>query len=96
MVLDNERLTLRGEACVLVPYRPEHVPVYHGWMGALSGAGPRTVPSIFGGSFARALRRPKRHARAGGVRARIVGQVATRNSSAGAVASASRSVSSQR
>lgn len=28
----NANLTLRGAACTLVPYRAEHVPVYHEWM----------------------------------------------------------------
>jgi hypothetical protein len=28
----NANLTLRGTACTLVPYKPEHVPLYHEWM----------------------------------------------------------------
>lgn len=28
----NSNLTITGERVVLVPYRKEHVPVYHGWM----------------------------------------------------------------
>lgn len=28
----NSNLTLTEERVVLVPYRKEHVPVYHGWM----------------------------------------------------------------
>lgn len=28
----NANLTLTGSSCVLVPYRAEHVPTYHGWM----------------------------------------------------------------
>ena len=29
---ENENLTLRGERALLVPYRREHVPLYHAWM----------------------------------------------------------------
>ena len=43
MVLDNADLVLHGHACVLVPYRPEHVPVYHEWMGARSAAPSRAA-----------------------------------------------------
>ena len=28
----NERLEIHGPRCTLVPYRPEHVTKYHGWM----------------------------------------------------------------
>lgn len=28
----NYNIAIVGEHCVLVPYRPEHVPTYHGWM----------------------------------------------------------------
>ena len=28
----NANLTLRGTACALVPYKAEHVPLYHEWM----------------------------------------------------------------
>jgi hypothetical protein len=31
-MLINTDLTLTGERLVLVPYREEHVPVYHEWM----------------------------------------------------------------
>jgi RimJ/RimL family protein N-acetyltransferase len=30
----NRNLALRGERCLLVPYRPEHVPAYHAWMAS--------------------------------------------------------------
>ena len=31
-MLVNSNLTITGERAVLVPYRQEHVPVYHEWM----------------------------------------------------------------
>ena len=31
-MLVNSNLTITGERVVLVPYRQEHVPVYHEWM----------------------------------------------------------------
>ena len=29
---DNANLVLNGDKVVLVPYKPEHVPLYHTWM----------------------------------------------------------------
>ena len=29
---DNADLVIRGQRVLLVPYRPEHVPLYHAWM----------------------------------------------------------------
>ena len=34
----NVNVTLAGEGVVLVPYRKEHVPLYHAWMVSLRAA----------------------------------------------------------
>ena len=33
---DNSNLVLCGDKAVLVPYRQEHVPLYHTWMVTIS------------------------------------------------------------
>jgi hypothetical protein len=45
---ENANLVLTGERVILVPYRPEHVPLYHFWMVESPPPPPGAPPGGFG------------------------------------------------